>query len=237
MSPTPFPVLNALLIDDETSARADLREKLSLHRNVRIVGEAATISAARALLTSTDYDLVFFDVQLIGGKCFELVPLVRPGTSIVFATAHGHYAVRAFESHALDYLLKPVDPGRLAEAVRRAEEAHLAGPAPRFAPATPPAPSVKADTGGTFSPATVPIFEQDASEVSLTREESSYLRQMLETWEGSLQPTHRLRTARTGTRTVYYDSSNGSARLLLSNHPFGSLASRWWQAMRLRLTS
>ena len=230
-------MLNALLIDDETSARADLREKLSPHRNVRIVGEAATISAARALLTSTDYDLVFFDVQLIGGKSFELVPLVRPGTSIVFATAHEHYAVRAFESHALDYLLKPVEPGRLAEAVRRAEEAHVTGAASLCAPATPSAPSVKAETSGAFSPATVPLVEQDASEVSLTREESTYLRQMLEAWEGSLQPTHRLRTARAGTRTVYYDGTTGSARLLLSNHPFGSAASRWWQAIRLRLTS
>ncbi len=117
-------MLHILLIDDEASARADLRGKLAAHPGVTVVGEAATIRAARALLASADYDLVFLDVQLVGDESFPLVPEVRAGASIIFATAHDRYAVRAFESNALDYLLKPIDPARLAEALHRAAVAH-----------------------------------------------------------------------------------------------------------------
>lgn len=112
-------MVHAVLIDDEASARADLREKLRAHPDVVIVGEAATLAAARALLVSADYQLVICDVQLIGGLSFDLIPTVRPGACIVFATAHEHYAVRAFESHAVDYLLKPIVPSRLADALHR----------------------------------------------------------------------------------------------------------------------
>ncbi len=124
----------ALLIDDEALARADLRAKLAAHADVTVVGEAATCRSARALFERTDYDLVFLDIHLIGGNAFDLVADVRAGARIVFATAHDRYALRAFEINALDYLLKPIEPARLAEALRRlpavnAEVAAAAGPA------------------------------------------------------------------------------------------------------------
>jgi two-component system LytT family response regulator len=97
-------LLRTLLIDDEVSARTDLRAKLAAHPEVEIVGEASTLRAARALLETADYDLVFLDVLLIGGDSFPLVPLVRPGATLIFATAYERYALRAFESRAVDYL-------------------------------------------------------------------------------------------------------------------------------------
>jgi two-component system LytT family response regulator len=110
---------HALLIEDEIAARADLRAKLAAHPEVQIVGEAATVRQARERLAGADYDLVFLDVQLIGGDGFSLVPDVRPQARIIFTTAYDTFAVRAFEVNALDYLLKPIVATRLAKALRR----------------------------------------------------------------------------------------------------------------------
>ncbi len=126
-------MLRALIIDDEAGARADLRTKLAAHADVEVVGEAATCRSARTLLARADYNLVFLDIQLIGGSAFDLVPEVQPGARIVFATAHDEHALRAFEVNALDYLLKPIDPARLADALSRlptvsTELAAAAGP-------------------------------------------------------------------------------------------------------------
>ena len=113
----------ALLIDDEVAARTDLRAALAAHPSITIVGEAALLADARALLRGGDYDVVFLDIQLLGGTGFDLVPEVKPSARIIFATAYDQFALRAFEVNALDYLLKPVRRERLAEAVRRLESA------------------------------------------------------------------------------------------------------------------
>lgn len=232
-------VLHALLIDDEASARADLREKLSAHHAVAIVGEAATLRAARALLTDVDYDLVFLDVQLVGGESFQLLPDVRPGAAIVFATAHERYAVRAFESHAVDYLLKPIEPARLTEALRRATVAQatrasrtrLAIPNLPVDTAAPPAPVDRVAVNHlTAAP-------ENMAEVALTAHERVFLRQCLEAWEDSLPPTHVLRaqTARFP-RAVRYERDTEPTRLFLAGAPV-SRARRWWRALRARLSS
>jgi len=109
----------ALLIHYEISARRDLRALLGAHPEVTIVGEAALIEEALALLRRDDYDLVFLDIQLIGGTGFDLVPDVRPAARIIFVTAFDQFALRAFEVNALDYLRKPLRVARLAEALRR----------------------------------------------------------------------------------------------------------------------
>jgi two-component system LytT family response regulator len=114
-----------LLIDDEAAARDDLRRLLAAHPHVVIAGEAGRIADARARLQQGDYELVLLDVQLRGGSGFDLLPDIRPGARIIFVTAFDRYALRAFEVNALDYLMKPVEPARLAEALRRA-----AAPAP-----------------------------------------------------------------------------------------------------------
>ncbi len=92
---------------------------LAAHAEIEIIGEAATVKTARALLARDDYEVVFLDIQIVGGTGFDLVANVRPGARIIFVTAHNDYALRAFEVNALDYLLKPVQTARLASAVAR----------------------------------------------------------------------------------------------------------------------
>lgn len=116
----------ALIIDDEKTARVDLRAALAAHPALEIVGEAATVKAAQSLLATADYALVFLDIQLLGGSGFDLVPHVREGARIIFVTAHNEHALRAFDVNALDYLLKPVRPDRLAQALARIEKRPLA---------------------------------------------------------------------------------------------------------------
>jgi two-component system LytT family response regulator len=96
-----------------------LRGLLRAHPEIVVVGEADSLADAKAWLARHDYDLVFLDIQLRGGSGFDLVPLVRPDAHIIFVTAFDQYAVRAFEVNALDYLLKPVRPHRMAEALGR----------------------------------------------------------------------------------------------------------------------
>jgi two-component system, LytTR family, response regulator len=118
-----------LLIDDESSARHFLRLALAEHPLTTIVGEAGTMNEARAQLARPDYDLVLLDIQLRGGTGFDLVPLVRAEARIIFVTAYDQHALRAFAVNALDYLLKPVDPARLAESLQRAADPLRASPA------------------------------------------------------------------------------------------------------------
>jgi two-component system LytT family response regulator len=126
-------VPRALLIDDEPPARGILRALLAAHPGVTIAAEAGTLATARTALARDDYDLVFLDIQLRGGTGFDLVPAVRPGARIIFVTAYDQHALRAFQVNALDYLLKPVDPARLAASLARATApaaAHVPLPAP-----------------------------------------------------------------------------------------------------------
>lgn len=124
--------VRALIIEDNAAARAALRERLRAHPEVAVVGEAGTVGRARTLLALRNYDLVFLDVRLRGGLGFGLVPQVTPAARIIFVTAFDEYALRAFEVNALDYLLKPVTPGRLAAALARLAAA-TDGSAPPFA--------------------------------------------------------------------------------------------------------
>jgi len=196
----------ALLIEDEAPARADLRAKLSVHPEVKVVGEAATMRHARALLARTDYDLVLLDVQLIGGNSFDLVPAVREGARIIFVTAYDAYALRAFEINALDYLLKPVAPVRLAEALGRLQTAVLPaddGVVENFpGPALQPDDTVYLREGlcAQFTPlANISLISarDNYSEVRLADGAKVFLRKSLKSWEESLPATHFMRVHRT----------------------------------------
>ena len=227
-------MLRVLLIDDEASARADLRAKLAAHLAVTVVGEAGTIGSARALLASTDYDLVFLDVQLVGGESFVLVPEVRSGASVIFATAHDRYAARAFESDAVDYLLKPIDPARLTEALRRAAVAHAISLS-RSRASVPLPPVRRAATSNRLDPFVLAgrtAGPENYVEVGLTHNERVFLRQCLEAWEDSLAPTHLLRGQTASfPRTVRYERNTEPTRLFLAGAPV-SRVHRWWRALR-----
>jgi two-component system LytT family response regulator len=112
---------HAVLVDDERLARRELRTLLEeAHAElVRVVGEAASVSDAARLVHATDADVVFLDIQLAGETGLDLLPLLGVDVDVVFVTAYDDYTLRAFEVNALDYLLKPVHPERLAVTVNR----------------------------------------------------------------------------------------------------------------------
>lgn len=107
--------LRTVIADDEQLARRLLRDMLSTDAFVEVTGECRNGGELVSLLKSEAVDLLFLDIQMPGGSGFEVMEKIgaarMPPT--VFVTAHNEYAVRAFEVHAIDYLTKPVDPGRL----------------------------------------------------------------------------------------------------------------------------
>jgi DNA-binding LytR/AlgR family response regulator len=112
--------LRALVVDDEPLARARLQRMLVAQGDVQVVGEAGSVAEAAPLVDSLTPDLVFLDVQMPGEDGFALLTRIRHRPAIVFVTAFDHYAVRAFEANAVDYLMKPFRAERLAAAVQRA---------------------------------------------------------------------------------------------------------------------
>jgi two-component system, LytTR family, response regulator len=122
--------IRALIVDDEAPARSELRYLLEQRRDVQVVGEAAGAAEALALAKAVHYDVVFLDIQMPGLTGLEAAPLVREqprAPAVVFVTAHPEYAVEAFAVEAFDYLLKPVDPDRLARVIERLRERPAAG--------------------------------------------------------------------------------------------------------------
>ena len=111
---------HAVIVDDERLARRELRSLLEAHAEyVHIAGEAAGVAEAARLVHATDADVVFLDIQLAGETGMSLLPLLGADVDVVFVTAYDEYTLRAFEVNALDYLLKPVVPERLALTVSR----------------------------------------------------------------------------------------------------------------------
>jgi len=114
--------VRALLVDDEAPARSELRYLLAAHPEIDVVGEASSATEALELSRRVAYEVVFLDVEMPGLTGVEAAPLVHEraeAPAVVFVTAHERYAVDAFAVEAFDYLLKPVDPDRLARVVER----------------------------------------------------------------------------------------------------------------------
>ena len=114
--------LRIVIVDDEPLARAVVREYLGAHANVEIVAECANGFEAVKAVTDLAPDLLLLDVQMPKLDGFEVLDLVRREVPVIFITAYDDYALRAFDVHAVDYLLKPFSEGRLAEALARARE-------------------------------------------------------------------------------------------------------------------
>lgn len=109
--------MNALIVDDERLARAELRRLLAAHEDVAIVGEAATVDEAETRLRELPVDLLFLDIKMPGATGFDLLERLDHVPLLVFTTAYDEFALRAFEVNAIDYLLKPIRPDRLAAAL------------------------------------------------------------------------------------------------------------------------
>ncbi|HEV8037922.1 MAG TPA: LytTR family DNA-binding domain-containing protein [Bryobacteraceae bacterium] len=111
--------MKALIIDDERLARAELRRLLEKHPDVEIVGEARDAEDALSQIGTMEPDLLFLDIQMPGANGFELLEQLDRVPVVIFTTAYDDYALKAFEVNALDYLLKPVAPERLAAALAK----------------------------------------------------------------------------------------------------------------------
>jgi two-component system LytT family response regulator len=130
--------IRAVLVDDEQAVRMHLTERLAVHPSIEIVGEADRAKSAIDLIHRVKPDVVFLDVQMPGGTGFSLLPLLGemcPQPEVVFVTAYDKYALKAFETNALDYLTKPVSPPRLAITVERLQNRLFTAPeAPKVEP-------------------------------------------------------------------------------------------------------
>lgn len=121
--------LRVIVVDDEPLARAVVREYLGAHPGVEIVAECGNGFEAVKAVSELAPDLMFLDVQMPKLSGFEVLELVGRDVPVIFTTAYDQYALRAFEVHAVDYLLKPFGEERFAEALSRAR-ARLQAPGP-----------------------------------------------------------------------------------------------------------
>jgi two-component system, LytTR family, response regulator len=115
--------MKSLIVDDEPLARRELRRLLAEFPWIEIVGEAGDINEAAARIETLAPDLLFLDIQMPGGSGFDLLDRLDDVPRVIFTTAYDDHAVRAFEVNALDYLLKPIEPQRLAAALAKARSA------------------------------------------------------------------------------------------------------------------
>src|SRR3989442_226050 len=112
--------IQAVIVDDEALARGVLREMLAAHADVEIVAECGNGFEAVKVVTEMRPDLLLLDIQMPKLDGFEVLDLIAGDVTVIFATAYDQYAIRAFEVHAVDYLLKPFSAERLADALDRA---------------------------------------------------------------------------------------------------------------------
>jgi two-component system, LytTR family, response regulator len=111
--------LRAVIIDDERLARVEMKTLLSAHPEIDVVAEAGDVMSAIAAVAKNAPDVVFLDIHLTRGDGFEIAEAMSDSCRIIFVTAYQEHAVRAFDVGAVDYLLKPVTPRRLSEAINR----------------------------------------------------------------------------------------------------------------------
>ncbi|MEI6946996.1 response regulator [Paraflavisolibacter sp. H34] len=111
--------MKAIIIDDERLARAELRKLLNDFPEIEIVDEAANADEGLAKIASQNPDLIFLDIQMPGKTGFDLLAELDHAPQVIFTTAYDDYALKAFEVNALDYLLKPIEPRRLADAIQK----------------------------------------------------------------------------------------------------------------------
>lgn len=201
LSPGRHPPLRAYLVDDEPPARELLRRLLAAHADVEVIGEARSVAEAADRCARLRPDVIFLDVQMPREDGFALLPrLTPPLPAIVFVTAYDEFAVRAFDVNAVDYLLKPVLPDRLARALAR-----IASPSAAEAPAA----ATRLQAGDTLflrtdrSLQTVPVLsvthvvaEENYTRVHLADGAAPLLRRTMNEWENLLPASHFVRIER-----------------------------------------
>lgn len=115
--------MKAIIVDDERLARNELKRLLEDFPKIEVIGEAANADEALPMIEELSPELLFLDIQMPGKNGFELLENIEGNVpEVVFTTAYDEYALKAFEVNALDYILKPIDSQRLAEAIQRVED-------------------------------------------------------------------------------------------------------------------
>ncbi|MCL6523769.1 MAG: LytTR family transcriptional regulator DNA-binding domain-containing protein [Thermoflavifilum sp.] len=112
-------ITRALIIDDERLARNELRRLLKEFPEIQVVGEAANAQEGIQQIEDLEPDLLFLDIQMPDKTGFELLEMLDKVPAVIFTTAYDEYALKAFEFNALDYLMKPIEPRRLADALQK----------------------------------------------------------------------------------------------------------------------
>jgi two-component system LytT family response regulator len=112
----------AIIIDDERLARTELRKLLLDYPEIEVVEEAANVEEGLDKIDQFSPDLIFLDINMPGKSGFDLLQELDRTPHVIFTTAYDEYAVKAFDVNALDYLLKPVEPKRLADAIHKVNE-------------------------------------------------------------------------------------------------------------------
>lgn len=196
--------MKILIIDDERLARNELRRLLKAHPQVELVGEAATIAEGLQLIEQTKPDLLLLDIQMPEGSGFDLLAALDNPPMVIFTTAYDQYAIRAFDANALDYLLKPIEPVRLAQALHKCQARAVSVPA-SVAAAVP----VQAMAGDSkvfirdgercwlVALAEIALFESEGNYTRVYLEQSRpLLLRSLNQLEARLDPSQFLRTSR-----------------------------------------
>ena len=198
--------IRAIIVDDEDLARQVIREMLKTHPEIEIVGECANGFGAVKSVAELKPDLMFLDVQMPKLDGFEVLELIGSEVAVIFATAYDEHAIRAFEVHAVDYLLKPFRAERLNDALLRAKE--RIGKRPAAAPDQLAAAARSAEFAerivvkdGTrvhiFPAAKLDYAEAQDDYVALASQGKKYLKQQtISSLEASLDPKNFVRVHR-----------------------------------------
>jgi two-component system, LytTR family, response regulator len=115
-------MLKVILIDDERLARSELKRLLQEFPDVEVIGEAANANEGLEKIEALNPDLIFLDIQMPGKTGFDMLTQLEKAPHVIFVTAYDEYALKAFDVNAMDYLMKPVDPKRLADALLKVHQ-------------------------------------------------------------------------------------------------------------------
>lgn len=111
--------IKAIIVDDERLARNELKKLLNEHAEIQVIDEAANAQEGIEKIELQNPDLIFLDIQMPGQTGFDLLSSLERSPHVIFTTAYDEYALKAFEVNALDYLLKPIEPSRLSDAIQK----------------------------------------------------------------------------------------------------------------------
>jgi two-component system LytT family response regulator len=197
--------MKVAIVDDERLARAELRRLLKPHGDVVVAGEARNVEEAEALLRREPVDLLLLDIEMPDGTGFDLLERLERVPAVVMTTAYDQHAIHAFEINAIDYLLKPIAPERLAQALDRARQAMEREPSGERARLRPRVPDVTIDR--VFVRDGERCWLVDVADIRLFEAEGNYVRvyfganrplilKSLQALEAKLDPARFFRVSR-----------------------------------------